>query len=817
MQRQSLNGTWQFRQVGSTEWMPATVPGGVHTDLLALGKIPDPFVGTHEKDVAWVAETNWEYRFSFIASKPEAGSHSFLVFEGLDTLAEVTLNGQKLLAADNMFRTYRLDVSDLLQGKNALHVLFRAPMPFVREAKAARPGVFESATLRKAPSHFGWDWGPVLPTIGVWKSVRLETHQQARLDDVHIQQNHQDGQVQLHLTVQVEQWGNLPLQVKVKVLDPEGQLEHEGSALVGADGTVHLSFPISGPELWWPNGYGAQPLYTFETELVSGKTVLDQRTQKIGLRTIEVKQIPDAYGRSFTFFVNGIEVFCKGSNWIPADSFPTRITASQERNLLESAVASHQNMIRVWGGGYYESDSFYDLCDELGLLVWQDLIFACNIYPVHEQAFLDSVKLELQDNLKRLRNRTCIALWCGDNEQEMGWEWWGWDTPERTHLKEAYKQFIYRLLPEWVGQQDPTRLFWPSSPSSHLPIVQANGADQGDMHYWDVWHKGAPFSAYRTQFPRFMSEFGFQSLPPMKTIDTFAGPEDHNITSEVMEHHQKSHIGNGLIVKQMLEHFKLPTSFAKLVYLSMVLQAEGVRYGVEHWRRNRHRVSGTLYWQLNDCWPVASWASLDYYGRWKALHYAAKRFYAPLLLSLEDHPERIDMHVTSDRVQDQTIEVRWSFETLSGEALSRGSLKTTALALKDTLVHNLPLQGEAGKTVLVVELWQDELLQTQVMPFSLDKHMKYDRPQIVAEVKTEGNMAELTLTSQTLARFVELDFKNADVVFSDNYLDLPAHRPRVITFELAEGWTRKDVQRNLSIQTLFGSYQLDEFPQKTLS
>ncbi len=385
-----------------------------------------------------------------------------------------------------------------------------------------------------------------------------------------------------------------------------------------------------------------------------------------------MRQQEDQWGRSFVFVANGVPIFVKGSNWIPADSFPTRISGKQLEGLIRSAAETHQNMLRVWGGGFYEDESFYDLCDRYGILVWQEFIFSCSIYPLDAPDFLENVRVEVVENIRRLRHRASLALWCGNNEMEWGWVEWSWDRPELQDLKSAYDKFFHNMLPAWCRVEDPDHSYWPSSPSSNTPFVDPNGQRQGDAHYWDVWHGRKPFTSYRNQYPRFMSEFGFQALPPLATISTYADEADWNMTSYIMEMHQKNASGNSLMVGQMLDTFRLPKDFASLVYLSLALQAEGIRYGVEHWRRHPDRVAGILYWQLNDCWPVASWSSLDFFGRWKALHYAARRFYAPLMLSIEDKPPEQGVYVTNDLLEPWDGTVRWSLETLTGEVLTSG-------------------------------------------------------------------------------------------------------------------------------------------------
>ena len=425
---------------------------------------------------------------------------------------------------------------------------------------------------------------------------------------------------------------------------------------LAANGEALVQQVVAYPQLWWPNGYGEQPLYRVEVALFSAGSAqsrpIDSKVYQIGLRTLELRQEQDQWGRSFVFVVNGVPVFAKGSNWIPADSFPTRITADHLEDLIRSAAETHQNMLRVWGGGLYESEDFYDLCDRYGILVWQEFIFSCSIYPLDDPDYLENLQVEVVQNVRRLRHRASLALWCGNNEMEWGWVEWGWQRPDLQDLKAAYDQFFHHTLRTWCTAADPDRSYWPSSPSSDVPFDDPNSQRQGDTHYWDVWHKRKPFTAYRDQFPRFMSEFGFQALPPLATIRTYAEEPDWNMTSYIMEHHQKNASGNGLMIAQMTDHFRLPKDFPSLVYLSMVLQSEGIRYGVEHWRRHIDRVAGIIYWQLNDCWPVASWSSLDYFGRWKALHYAARRFFAPLLLSIEDRGAEADIYLTNDQPGD---------------------------------------------------------------------------------------------------------------------------------------------------------------------
>lgn len=823
MSIQSLAGAWEFRQAGTEEWLPASVPGGVHTDLLALERIPDPFVGDNEKHVQWVAEADWEYRYRFaIESELLRQPRVWLVCDGLDTLTTVTLNGRLLAHTNNMFRQYRWDVKDLLQAAgNELVIAFASPVNYVAEKQAERPlpGVSQAIPggpyLRKAPCHFGWDWGPQLPPIGIWKAVRLEGTSSARLTDVHLRQDHADGQVTISAALTLEGRTDEDLTTRLRIIAPDGEEMVRETAVPSSTSpfTIHHSqFIIHHPQLWWPNGYGAQPLYQVVVSLRQGDTELDQRSYQLGLRTLELRQDPDEWGRSFEFLVNGVPIFAKGSNWIPADSFPTRISDDYLEALIRGAAETHQNMLRVWGGGFYEEGRFYDLCDRYGVLVWQDFIFSCSVYPLDDPDFLENVRVEVEENVRRLRHRASLALWCGNNEMEWGWADWGWTRPDLADMKAAYDRFFHHTLPEWCAAEDPDTAYWPSSPSSDTPFTDPNGQQQGDAHYWEVWHGRKPFTAYRDQFPRFMSEFGFQALPPLATIRTFAGEADWNMTSYVMEQHQKNASGNSLMVGQMLDTFRLPKDFPSLVYLSMVLQAEGIRYGVEHWRRFRDRVAGTLYWQLNDCWPVASWSSLDYFGRWKALHYAARRFYAPLLLSIEDDPPRQGVYVTNDRREQWNGRVRWSLETLDGETLTAGEEPVQAAPLTTTHVGDLDFAGQVTDTnrrnlIFIAELWPgDQQMILQTAFFAPTKHLLLTDPEMTIACRCEGETLHVELNGRSLARLVELSLDGADVVFSDNYFDLPAGRSTVVTCPLPPGWDLSQAEAALCIRSVYDSF-----------
>jgi len=821
---QSLTSGWTFRQLGGEEWLPAQVPGGVHTDLLAAGKIPDPFFADNELKVMWVAEAEWEYRSTFqLTAEGAAQPRLFLVAAGIDPLAEVYLNGQLLGKAENMFLQYRWDVTKAAKaGANELRVVFHSAVNYCKARNAEKPltgpvgmtlegGVF----VRKAPCHFGWDWGPKLAPIGIWRDIRLEGFAHARLGDVHLRQEHGKQGVTIEAKVTPEVFNAGELTAKMKVTAPDGQT-WEISAPV-AKGQAVLSVVVNQPQLWWPNGYGAQPLYDVEVTLESGGQQEDRKDYKLGLRTVELRQEPDEWGLSFGFVVNGVPVFAKGSDWIPADSFPTRMTKEAYEVLIRGAAETHQNMLRIWGGGFYEDERFYDLCDQYGILLWHDFMFACYVYPHDEEEFIANIQKEVVYNVRRLRHRACLALWCGNNEMEQGWsEGGGGLRTDELHVleKAAYEKFFYHTLPGWLQDLDTDHPYWPSSASSNTPMQNANSQERGDAHYWDVWHGRQPFTAYRSQYPRFMSEFGFQSFPPIETVKAYAEEKDWNITSYVMELHQRSYKGNAAMLTQMTDTFRVPKGFAEMMYMSMVLQAEGIRFGVEHWRRNKHRVGGTLYWQLNDCWPVASWSSMDYFGRWKALHYSAKKFFAPLLLSIEDTGTKMDLWLTSDLTAAWEGKARWALMTLDGKALQEGEMEAKVDALGSKLLGTLDFQAEvfggvdrSRELVFAAELLQGEhALAMQLATFAPNKHLELVDPCLDVQVTQEGGQAMFTVAARSLARFVELKLEGADAVFSDNYFDVLPGKPVRVSCAMPAGWDLGKVKSALRVMDLFQSF-----------
>ncbi|MEP6902672.1 MAG: hypothetical protein ABJA66_13040, partial [Actinomycetota bacterium] len=629
----SLNGDWKFRETGKDEWLPATVPGCVHTDLLANKVIEDPFYRDNEKRLQWIGKTDWEYRTVFNVSAEMLKRQNIeIVFQGLDTYANVFLNDKAILDADNMFRVWRADVKNVLkQGENVLRIKFRSPineiLPRMAKLDYELPAINDqgektSPYTRKAPYQYGWDWGPRFVTSGVWKPVNLVAWDNARIEDLQIKQNKLSKEnADLSAVVEVVASAETDATIEIENTNDKKIVATKQVKLTNGVNKIALDFALVNPKLWYPIGLGEQSLYTFKAKLTVNKKAIDTQSKRTGLRSLELRQKPDQYGISFEFVVNGIPVFGRGANWIPADIFPTRVTKEKYKNLLVSLKDANMNMLRVWGGGIYEDDYYYDLADEMGILVWQDFMFACSMYP-GDKAFLDNVRFEAIDNVKRLRNHPSIVIWVGNNEIETAWQHWGgWKDKNPNSVWDDYQKIFLRLLPEVLDEYDSSRPYWQSSPSSNF---QADSEFQGigDTHYWAVWHAEKPYKEYEKQFPRFMSEYGFQSFPEYETVKTYTTEEDRaSIETPIMLAHQRHPRGNQLVRAYMLREYNEPKDFESFLYVSQVLQAEGIKIGAEHFRRIMPRNMGSLYWQANDCWQVASWSGMDYFGRWKALMY----------------------------------------------------------------------------------------------------------------------------------------------------------------------------------------------------
>ena len=823
-----LNGRWSAKNKNSGDTVPATVPGSIHADLLQAKKIPDPYYRDNENSLQWIGETPWGFSRTFDIT-PELLKHEsvLLQFEGLDTLATVTLNGHKLGRTDNMFRTWEFDVhKHLIAGRNTLAVRFDSALSYIqaRQKKHPIPEWCRSEEskgrgwIRKEPCNFGWDWGPVLVTCGIWRPVSLVAFNSARLTHVLVNQDHsRKGQVRLDVTVnagRAKAGGRCHL-AAVVTISRNGRVV--GSDLMDLSGAAlrgTVSITLKNPELWWPNGLGAQPLYDVHAELVDATgNSLDTWSRRLGLRTLRLDRHADRWGESFQFLANGVPFFAKGANWIPPDAIYSRFTPERYRRILTDTAAANMNMLRVWGGGVYAEDLFYDLCDELGICIWQDFMFACSTYPTFDAPFMANVRQEAVENVRRIRHHACLAMWCGNNELEYGLIGDKW-TDKQMSWRD-YDKLFGKLLGDVVKAEDPQRDYWPGSPHSTIgDRSQSNSPNSGDAHLWQVWHGRKPFEWYRTCNHRFNSEFGFQSFPEPKTTRSFTRPEDRNISSFILEHHQRSGNGNDAIMQYMLSWFRLPKDFDSILWTSQILQSLAIKYAVEHWRRAMPRGMGTTYWQLNDCWPVASWSSIDSELRWKALHYEARRFFSPILVSaVEDLPKnRMDIHLTSDRRDAVRGELRWTWIDTTGKVLEQGKKQLSIPALKTARVHRLDaanLLARQGPRNLLLWLQvnvKGEPPSVNLAHFARPKHMELLPPGLKAKVTGSSQRFALEISSQRPALWAWLELSGQDGRWSDNFFHVRPGTPLRVELETAVPMTLTDVRKQLKLRSLFDTY-----------
>lgn len=789
-EQMNLGGAWRMREADSQTWHSAHVPGSVYADLMADGTMPDPFWRENELDAFERMKKDYVYQRAFTVTEAQlAHAHVELVCEGLDTLAHVSLNGREIAFADNMHITWVWDVKEQLHaGENTLEIRFDSPILYCAKKAEEAPG-WESSDatpgfrhLRKAHCMFGWDWGPRLPDAGIWRPIFLRTWDAARLENALMLQAHHDGVVDV--TIRPEIAGESAWSAEITAPDGEVMIIPKTTA---AEQVV----TIQNPQLWWPNGLGKQPLYRVTVRLATG----DTRMWRIGLRTMTVSREKDEWGEEFCHVVNGVKVFAMGADYIPEDNILARVTPERTRRLLEDCKAANFNAIRVWGGGYYPDDAFYDICDELGLMVWQDLMYACAFYDLTPD-FERSIRVETHQNVARLRHHASLALICGNNEMEMfmagansaliNHRTWEFVPTYPHHITDYVKMFEY-ILPAIVKETAPQTYWWPASPSSGGNFDAPNDENRGDNHYWDVWHGEKPFTEYRKFFFRYASEFGFQSFPCLKSVEQFTLPDDRNIFSRVMERHQRNQAANGKILSYLSQTFRYPNSFDDLLYASQLMQAEAIRYGVEHWRRNRGRCMGAIIWQLNDIWPVASWASIDYYGRWKALHYAAKRFFAPVMISAEEegelsqnpkineyHPAPLEksfrLNVCNETLRDVTGEVVWALRTPDGAIVRQNQQTLTIPAMSAKWLDKVDCADASltGHYVSFAFVVDDVALSEGTCIFCAPKHFEFVDPRLTVE--TRGDT--LVVTSHAYAKQVWLESEDADLLLDDNAFDM---------------------------------------------
>lgn len=806
MLKKILNGSWNLKIRGKdSELLPkdgieAKVPGSVCAALLENDLIPDPFYRDNELKVLPLMENDFSYSTVFIPDEEMFScDEALLRFDGIDTLADIYLNGTFLGGTDNMHRVFEFAVlSKLKKGENELRVELHSPTKYIKEEnkKVYTGGSHECMEgfphIRKAHCMFGWDWGPRIPDAGIFRDVSLLGIRESRIDSVYIAQYHEKDRVTLDLHVSLKHFSMEDTsEVKAEVISPEGN-----RYLPEESRKEEHKIEITDPKLWWPRGYGEQPLYQVKVTLLSKEgEVLDTWEKRIGLRTLTVNTDQDEWGNCFAHEVNGIKIFAMGADYIPEDNLLSRVTRERTEKLLKDAAEANHNCIRVWGGGYYPDDWFFDICDELGLLVWQDFMFACASYELTDE-FERNVTEEIIDNVRRIRHHACLALWCGNNEMETQTLDQTWK-PSAKQKYDYIKLFEY-IIPKILKEEDPAAFYWPSSPSSGGNYDDPWDENRGDTHYWDVWHGNKPFTEYRKFRFRYLSEFGFQSFPCLKTVESYTLPGDRNIFSRVMEMHQRNCAANGKILNYLSATYLYPKDFDSLLYASQLLQADAIRYGVEHFRRCRGRCMGAVVWQLNDIWPVASWSSIDYYGRWKALHYAEKKMFAPVMISCEEtgelserpyciaEPAAIEksarLHVANETMQEVKGTVKWQLCLPDSTVLESGSAEVTVPALDGVWLAKMDFgQYDERKIHLSYQFFVDDrVVSGNTCLFTAPKHYYFEDPRLTLE--REGSV--LTVKAESYAKNVAIEGLDDDVKLSDNFFDMEAGICRV---EILEG------------------------------
>ncbi len=864
MKRMLIDDNWTLRLMRGNDFvqpeerLQVKLPASVYGTLLAEKRMPDPSFGENESIALSVMDNEFIFETTFsLGEEMLAADTLSLVFYGIDTLGEIFLNGIALGETNNMHRTWCFDISSVASGENTLRVNLHSPTAYIAAAnkQVYTGGASESMEgypqLRKAHCMFGWDWGARLPDAGIFRPVEIQAHYKADINQVSFYQEHMKTgrgvrgyiipEVRLHVITEVnvyeegqpvtvgsiEALHSAGLRVEVEAESPDGAVyrmeEKRQGRIVGENGEtgVQKMVRIPDPRLWWPNGYGEQPLYTVRVRLINGSTgeELDCVTKRIGLRILTVNQDPaedrpqlarlrnqspdNNTGRNFAFKVNGLPIFAMGADYIPEDNILSRVTRERSERLLREAVWANYNMIRVWGGGYYPDDDFYDLCDELGLIVWQDFMFACASYELTD-AFEDNVLHELVDNVRRIRHHACLGLWCGNNEIETQILDGAWH-PSMKQKSDYIKIFEY-LIPRLVAREDPDTCYWPSSPSSGGNFDDPWAENIGDSHYWGVWHGVEPFTAYRKHHFRFLSEFGFQSFPCLSTVESFTEEKDRNVFSRVMELHQRNNAANGKILLYLSANYLYPKNFKMLLYASQLLQADAIRYGVEHFRRIRGVTMGTLVWQLNDIAPMASWSGIDYYGNRKALHYAERRMFAPILLSCEERGELDQrpfvnaqqkpvvyagtLHVANETEEIFVGTVRWALRNGLSQVLISGSEEVRVLPYDGVWLDMIDAAALAGDAFDPLNVHLEYVLEADgrvvssgVSLFCAPKHYHFADPTL--SLRREGN--EIAVQSAAFAKGVCLLDGGRPAVLSDNFFDMEAGEYRVTVEKEPEG------------------------------
>ena len=771
---------WTFNKQNESQKNKAKVPGTIHTDLFQNNIIPDPFFGTNEKQLQWIENENWEYETKFNLSKTELKNQNIdLLFEGLDTYATIYLNGKLLLETDNMFRTWNKSVKDKLQlGENQLKIIFKSASKFGKEEAKKLPYTLpgdEKVFTRKAQYHYGWDWGPRFVTCGIYKPIKLHFWNDAQIENVRYEQislTDELAKLNFIISINCEKTGNYNLKINDKF---------KSFNLKKGENKIQIPYEITNPKRWWCNGLGEAKLYSFQINILKKNKIIGSEKLNIGLRTIELIQEKDEVGKSFYFKLNGKPVFMKGANYIPPDSFLPRVTDSIYNSIVKNAVDANMNMIRVWGGGVYADDAFYDACDKNGILVWQDFMFACAMYPSDEK-FLDNVKNEVIDNVNRLQNHPSIALWCGNNENDEGWKNWGWQKQynyseaDSTNIWNGYQKLFHEVIPQTLDSllSKEKNIYWPSSPS--IGWGRKESLLQGDSHYWGVWWGMEPFEIYKKKVGRFMSEYGFQGMPNIETFKKFAKEEELNLTSEAVKNHQKHNTGYQTIQTYMERDYKIPSKFEDYIYVSQLLQAEGMKTAIEAHRRAKPYCMGTLFWQLNDCWPVTSWSSVDYFGNWKAFQYQTKRSFENILISVNEEENQYKVYVVNDELNSEKAELELKLLDFEGKILWNK-------------ISEIKIEANTSKVYFEIEKKEFETFNLNKAVLSLKfntvrtnyffakpKDLALQKPSVAIK---RINEQTIEISTNVLVKNVFLSAES-ETLFSDNYFDLLPNEKRII-------------------------------------
>lgn len=815
---QSLNKEWRLLGANG-ESIFTDIPCSVYDCLIRAGMLSDPYYGENQYSAAELSDADYVFEKRFIPdSDILSAEKQFLRFHGIDTLAEISLNGTVVGKAENMHRTYEYDASGILaNGENVLRVKLFSPVSYIREKQRENRvwGVESTADgfphIRKAHYMFGWDWGPQLPDLGIWRGAELVGVKGGRIESVYVKQEHHPDSVTVTFETRLADACSDALRLDVSVTSPSGE-ETVVSLPAGKEKTSP-TVEISSPMLWNVRGYGKQDLYMVRVMLFDGGEPADIKEFNIGLRTVEVSRIADiggSDGEEFCFKVNGIKIFAMGANYVPEDNILPRRSEKRTERLLKDCAAANYNMIRVWGGGVYPDDCFYDICDRLGLLVWQDFAFACAVYNA-DAAFCANIRQEAVDNIKRLRNHPSLAMWCGNNEIESAIMYWG--KPVSEEQKQGYLRIFEKLIPSVLRHYDPQTFYWCSSPSSGGNYCEPSAENKGDSHYWSVWHNFMPFSDIKKHYFRFCSEYGFESIPCIKTVRAFASENDMNLCSPVMEAHQKCDAGNEKLLYYLAQVVRYPNSFEDLIYATQLVQAEAVRTCAEHMRRNRGRCMGSLYWQVNDSNPVISWSSIDYFGRWKALHYYAKRFYASVLCSLDDADEdNIKVNISNERTEEFDGTFRWRVRRNDTTVISQGSADVTVPPLTAADVLTLTKQH----TKLEKDMYRNHYVEYSLvrggaavsngtLMLTRPKSFEFLDPEISCSVTKAGDTFIFELESKAFAKAVRLDFEEYDCVFSDNWFDLNGKSYSVAANKkyFPASFTPKDLEGKLRVSSYY--------------